>query len=393
MLAVVYPAEGEAAHWWFRYAVMLGLSVVVAAMGLSLNSTAVVIGAMLIAPLMTPVLGVSAAIVMAWPGRLGQSALAVLGGAAGAVGVSWALISVLPVADKALTPEVLARTNPDLRDLLVALAAGAAGAYATARDDVSAALPGVAVAVALLPPLAAVGFTLAIGRSDLASGALLLFAVNLVGIAFVGGLVFLASGFVPSGRVKHAPFGIRLGLAASLVATVALGIPLTVATLHNSSRAQVAQAVNEAVATWIKPYPALKLTAVTINGVAVTVDVSGPTRPPSSQSLATSLGAVLGPAAAAQVRWYQTARSPAPHSTRTTVVLSAAQVRPLVAAWLSDPAAAADGTQIVDVTVDRDTVNVELAGPAAPPPAGPLAQAISELAGRAITVSVTSSMR
>ena len=121
---------------------MLALSVIIAELGLSLDSDAVIIGAMLIAPLMTPILGTAAALVMGWPRRLGQAALAVLAGAAGAVGISFALTSVLPAASQALTTAVLSRTSPDLRDLAVALAAGAAGAYATARADVSAALPG-----------------------------------------------------------------------------------------------------------------------------------------------------------------------------------------------------------------------------------------------------------
>jgi uncharacterized hydrophobic protein (TIGR00271 family) len=157
--AELYPEADRAGHWWFRFAVMLVLSVVTAVLGLSMNSDAVVIGAMLIAPLMTPLIGTAAALVMGWPRRLAQSGLAVLAGSAAAVGISYVLTLLLPAAGQALTPAVLSRTSPDLRDLVVALAAGA---YATAREDVSAALPGVAVAVALVPPLAAAGFTLAI---------------------------------------------------------------------------------------------------------------------------------------------------------------------------------------------------------------------------------------
>ena len=194
---------------------MLALSVVIAVLGLSLDSDAVIIGAMLIAPLMTPVIGTAAALVMGWPRRLAQAALAVLAGSAGAVGISFALVSVLPAGSQVLTPAVLSRTSPDLRDLAVALAAGAAGAYATAREDVSAALPGVAVAVALVPPLAASGFTLAIGREDLAAGALLLFAANLVAIVLIGSVVLLASGFVPPGRRKAVSGRIRIGVPAA----------------------------------------------------------------------------------------------------------------------------------------------------------------------------------
>jgi len=314
VLAVLYPVAGDSGHWWFRYMVMLGLSVVVATMGLSLGSTAVVIGAMLIAPLMTPVLGMSAALVMAWPSRLGRSAAAVVAGSGGAVGVAWALTLLLPAADQVLTPEVLSRTSPDLRDLVVALAAGAAGAYATARQDVSAALPGVAVAVALVPPLAVAGFTLAVGRPDLAEGAMLLFGVNLMAIVLVGGLVFLGSGFVPSGRLEATPHRIRLGLMVVTVATAALAVPLGVASLKSASRFEVAQTVNEAVVSWLQPYPELKATAVDIHGRVVTVDVAGPVSPPSSRSLISSFDGLLGPGASAHIRWYRTANAVPAHT-------------------------------------------------------------------------------
>ena len=96
IIADLYPAPGGAGHWWFRFSVMLTLSVVIAVLGLSLNSDAVVIGAMLIAPLMTPITGTAAALVMGWPRRLAQSGLAVLAGSGGAVGISYLLTLVLP---------------------------------------------------------------------------------------------------------------------------------------------------------------------------------------------------------------------------------------------------------------------------------------------------------
>ena len=80
ILAGLYPEAGRAGRWWYGFAVMLALSVVIAVLGLSLDSDAVIIGAMLIAPLMTPVIGTAAALVMGWPRRLAQAALAVLAG-------------------------------------------------------------------------------------------------------------------------------------------------------------------------------------------------------------------------------------------------------------------------------------------------------------------------
>lgn len=310
ILAALYPAPGDAGHWRFRYAVMLGLSVVIATMGLSLNSTAIVIGAMLVAPLMTPVLGMSAAIVMAWPSRLGSSAASVLIGSIGAVGLAFAITSLLPGAEKVLTAEVVSRTSPDLRDLIVALAAGAAGAYATARSDVSAALPGVAVAVALVPPLAVVGFALAIDRADLAEGALLLFAVNLMVIVLIGALVFLGSGFVPSGRFEGSPGAIRAGLVIVALTTAGLVVPLTFASLKSVSHFERTQSVNQAIVSWLAPYPQLKATGVSIQNDVVGVDVTGPVRPPSRASLDKALAGLLGGSTVAHVDWVKTS-SPA----------------------------------------------------------------------------------
>ncbi len=155
--------------WAVRFGVMMALSIVVAVMGLSADSAAVVIGAMLLAPLMTPVMGVAAAVAMALPSLILRPLAYVASATVGGVFGSFVLGAVLSTGP--LSAELLSRTSPDVRDLLVALAAGAAGAYAIVRPDVSASLPGVAVAVALVPPLASVGLALEAGRGDLARGA------------------------------------------------------------------------------------------------------------------------------------------------------------------------------------------------------------------------------
>ena len=151
---LVIPGAG----WAIHFSLMMAMSVIVAIMGLSANSPALVIGAMLIAPLMTPVLGIAASIAMALGDATARAAGTVVAATAGAIAVSYLIAGWLP--GDLLTNEVLARTAPDARDLVVALAAGLAGSYATARPDVSSSLPGVAIAVALVPPLAVVGMTL-----------------------------------------------------------------------------------------------------------------------------------------------------------------------------------------------------------------------------------------
>jgi uncharacterized hydrophobic protein (TIGR00271 family) len=162
MDAVAFRVEGG---WPGQFALMLGLSVLVAVMGLSAGSAAVVIGAMLLAPLMTPVMGIAAALAMFVPRYVFRSLLVVGVASVAAVGASYLVAVILP--EGPLSAEILARTRPDLRDLIVTLAAGAAGAYATVRRDVSASLPGVAVAVALVPPATApAGSSAEVKRAD-----------------------------------------------------------------------------------------------------------------------------------------------------------------------------------------------------------------------------------
>jgi uncharacterized hydrophobic protein (TIGR00271 family) len=237
-------------YWRVRFAFMLGLSVVIAGKGLAADSAAVVIGAMLIAPLMTPVLAVAACLSMGWI-RLGlRSAFTVVLASMASIALAWLLSRLVP--NGGLTGEELARTGPALTDLLVALAAGLAGGYATVRTDVSSSLPGVAVAVALVPPLATVGITLQNGRTDLAKGALLLYVVNLLAIVLAGMAVFIATGFVPSRRLTQFRGRVGLAVVATFIALVVAAAPLAAATDSAISRARTTQRVNTVATTWLE---------------------------------------------------------------------------------------------------------------------------------------------
>ncbi|MCB0964260.1 MAG: DUF389 domain-containing protein, partial [Acidimicrobiales bacterium] len=257
----------------FGFWLMTTLSVTVATMGLSSDSAAVVIGAMLLAPLMTPVLAVAASIAMALPRALRRAAAVVVGATAWSVLVAYLLALGLP--DGPLPGEVLSRTSPDLRDLVVALAAGAAGAYATIRRDVSSALPGVAVAVALVPPLAAVGVALEAGEPTLAKGAALLYLANLVAIVAVATAVFLATGFVPARRLALKRGRVALGAAAALVATLAIAVPLTAATVDAARAGNERDRVRDAVEDWLAGSGG-EIDAIDVGADQVAIHVSGP---------------------------------------------------------------------------------------------------------------------
>ncbi|MDP1713119.1 MAG: DUF389 domain-containing protein [Anaerolineales bacterium] len=161
----------ESASPRFDFFLLVVLSCSIATMGLIINSPAVIIGAMLVAPLMSPIIGLGLASIIG-NAKLAESALLAFGlGAALAVLLSTALTIInrnLPFAVLYELPnEVLVRTHPSPIDLAIALAGGLAAAYAMTRPNISAALPGVANATALMPPLATVGIGLAwsIGRS------------------------------------------------------------------------------------------------------------------------------------------------------------------------------------------------------------------------------------
>ncbi|MFW2380267.1 MAG: DUF389 domain-containing protein [Acidimicrobiales bacterium] len=220
VVANLFHEGGRRTPFVHRFGALMILSSLIAVLGLLADSTAVVIGAMIVAPLMAPVLGVAAAIVMDWPRRAAESALTAGLGSLMAIALAVAASLVLPTPEE-IPGEVLARTAPNLLDLGVAVAAGAAGAYAQVRRAAGEALTGVAVAVALVPPLAVVGITLQMGEWTLAAGAFLLYLANVAGIVLSAAGTFMLCGLAPrkqliSGRF-HVARGLRLAVAAVLL--------------------------------------------------------------------------------------------------------------------------------------------------------------------------------
>ncbi len=175
------------------YVVMNALATVVAAYGLLANSTAVVIGAMIIAMLLGPIMGLALALVDGDVGLLRRALMAEVVGAALVLAIGF-LIGKLH-SDLPITAEIMSRTKPNLLDLAIALGGGAAGAYATVSPRVSVGLVGVAISTALVPPLAACGICLSQGLSEQASGSFILFLTNFVAIQCASSAVLFAFGF------------------------------------------------------------------------------------------------------------------------------------------------------------------------------------------------------
>lgn len=163
-----------------------------------------VIGAMLVAPLMVPILGLAGALISGWRRQAVQSAALIIGGVLAAVVVSYALSAWAPqVLSLETNAQISSRVNPSLMDILIAIAAGAAGAFATVNSRVASSIAGVAIAVALVPPLAVVGISLSAQRYSDAGGAMLLFFTNFVAIVLAAAAVFAVGGFIPPGLLQR----------------------------------------------------------------------------------------------------------------------------------------------------------------------------------------------
>ena len=206
------------------YFVMTGLATVLASYGLLANSPAVIIGAMLVAMLLNPITGLSYALVT------GDGALVRRAGIAETLGALLVFSIGLGVGfanqNLPVTQEMLNRTNATLLDLVIAVAGGAAVAYATGNIRLNSALAGVAIATALVPPLADAGMLLAQGAPQLAFGALLLFVSNYAAILLAAMVVFWLLGHRPNRRRDGPETLVSIGRLAQLALFVVLAAHL-----------------------------------------------------------------------------------------------------------------------------------------------------------------------
>ncbi len=197
--------------------ILLFLSGIISTVGLLASSAATIIGAMIVAPLMGPIIAIAYSMAVGNQRLLKRSIITLLSGIALTIITSMVIAKVVGI--RTFGPEIWGRVSPTLLDLAVALAAGAAGAFAKSRRNIADALPGVAIAVALVPPLSVIGIGVAMGSKSVAVGASLLFLANLIGIIFSGALVFLLQRY---GSLERA----RQGLVLSIGAIFILGLPL-----------------------------------------------------------------------------------------------------------------------------------------------------------------------
>ncbi|MXO89300.1 TIGR00341 family protein [Pontixanthobacter aquaemixtae] len=217
-----------------RYMFMTAMSGGIAVLGLLLSSPAVVIGAMLLSPLMDPIMGLGFALAIGDYKWLRKSAKSLAWGSLMAIGLCALIVFLSPIQD--ITSEIASRTRPNLFDLLVAVFSALAGAYAMIRGR-EGTIVGVAIATALMPPLAVVGFGLATGNWTVFWGASLLYITNLMAIALIAALMARIYGFRTRLSDKQTQFQNFAIIAVFIALAVPLGFSLRqIAWEANSAR-------------------------------------------------------------------------------------------------------------------------------------------------------------
>lgn len=227
-----------------KFILLISLSSAIATLGLLQNSTAVVIGAMLVSPLLGPIMGIGFGLATLESTLIKRALTTLAAGMGVAILVALVLIWLSPIQD--VTDELRARTQPTLLDLGVAVVGGIAGVYAIMRR-LSGVMVGVAIATALVPPLSTVGFGMATARPDYALGAALLFLTNSLAIAFAATVVARINRFGPSLTPQHTAMQV-VGIIAVLgLLSVPLGLSLNQLVREATARRVVQSTLAELV--------------------------------------------------------------------------------------------------------------------------------------------------
>jgi len=200
------------------YLVLMVLSTLLATVGLFANSAPVIIGAMILAPLMSPIISLSMGVLRQNTELVSVSSKTLLVGIMLALLFGTLLTLLIPL--HTINPQIDARLSPTILDLVVAIISGIAGAYGSARSEIAKSLAGVAIAVALVPPLAVSGIGIGWLDWSVFSGAFLLFLTNLIGIVLAAAMTFLVMGFSPFHLAKR-------GVLLATIFVVVVSVPLT----------------------------------------------------------------------------------------------------------------------------------------------------------------------
>mgnify|MGYP000265026952 CR=1 FL=1 len=276
-----------------RFWILLVLSGIIAAAGIVADSTATVIGAMIVAPMLIPIQGIMLATVLGDRRNLARSLILVIAGSMIAIGIAF-VVGMLSVNDivAATNSQVSARVHPKLIDLLAALGTGLVASIALVRKDISDTLPGVAIAISLVPPLSVIGVTLESGAYAQAGGAALLFLTNVAAILVTGIVVMGFYGVrnthpsaPPSGTAAQRP---RRATVMIIAMVALIGVPLTIATVVSTSTAVRTAEVQQVADNWASDN-GWALLSVTAESDSLKISVTGPEPAPSPKDLTNRL--------------------------------------------------------------------------------------------------------
>ncbi len=210
---IANESKGDRLYW-----IELFLSVIIATFGLLQNSVAVIIGAMVIAPLLKPIQGMAFGISSGQAKNFWHALKLLLMSTLISIFLSWLFSMAVPLRIE--TAEILARTAPNLLDFFIAVASGTVAILALSFSRLSESVAGVAMAAALLPPLAVVGIELSFGNYDLAISSFLLYLTNILAILLVGTMIFFFYGFVPHQKENQKRLFERLFVLFGMIAAI-----------------------------------------------------------------------------------------------------------------------------------------------------------------------------
>jgi uncharacterized hydrophobic protein (TIGR00271 family) len=273
-----------------NFFVLLLLATFIANYGILSKSTATVIGAMIVAPLMGPIMATTAAVVMGSAQRAGRSLVLVVVGVLSVILFSTLLTLLVPDMTISFTDngEIASRISPGLYALLTALGAGAAGAFITSRSEIADSMGGVAIAISLVPPLCVVGISISQGEWAAAGGALLLFLTNFFAILLAGGVVFMLIGL---GRIVKDEDQARLRRRSFLLivlGTLLVAIPLSLTAYRTVVDTISINKATSVVQEWLQG-TSDRIVAVSVDGQLVAVSVEGVDQLKSVNELAKEL--------------------------------------------------------------------------------------------------------
>jgi len=296
-----------------NYVILLTLATIICTYGVIAGSTATVIGGMIIAPLMTPIMATTLAIILGNRLRMWRSVLVVSLSILYVIGLAIVLsVFISPVfIGFESNPEIIGRISPNMLALFMALGSGAAGAFAVSREDVGDTLPGVAIAISLVPPLCVVGITLSHAEWIGATGAFVLFLTNFLAIVLIGGAVFWFSGVSAGNIGTDEKVARKNAIKTAFVAIVIVGFVLSFNGYRTVERDRDYAITWMTVETWLEDTP-YTITGITLihqpsdilvpRPVGVVVKVAGTGPLPDLGLLAASLEQNLGYSVFLEVR-------------------------------------------------------------------------------------------